>query len=44
MIIYLVAAQVHFALYTERLMQLNELNVFFKRKSSLIKYMRKSRF
>ena len=44
MIIYLVAPKVHFSLYVERLMQLNELNVFFKRKSSLIKYMRKSRF
>lgn len=44
MTIYLVAPQVHFALYAQRLMQLNGLNVFFKRKSSLIKYMRKSRF
>ena len=44
MTIYLVAPQVHFALYAQRLMQLNGLNVFFKRKSSLIKYMRTSRF
>lgn len=44
MIIYLVAPKVHFALYAQRLMQLNGLNVFFKRKSSLIKYMRTSRF